>query len=302
MNYLALASHPWSVGLSAQIEPAIDTLARGIETSIQPVWILLAFRFAGLCAVAPFFCSRLLPQRLRIGFIVLLAAAVFAPAAWQGTVGGSLSKSPGFIDTGLLSGANGLAHLGVLLLGELAIGALLGWTSMLVLGAVEGAAQLVAQQSGLSAASVADPQGGSPEVGLAFLYRGLAIFVFLSVDLHHSLLRSISSSLEVAPLGAVGWTQLGEMTTRLIGGLGVDVFRAALALALPVVLAMGMVSLVQGVLGRMLPEAEIFTLGLPLRALVALVTIAATLPSCASFLGGLWESAVEVGHSGLLGL
>jgi flagellar biosynthetic protein FliR len=168
----------------------------------------------------------------------------------------------------------------------------LGWSVLLVLACVKGAADLIAQQTGLSANLIVDPQapgGGSP---VSFLYHGLAVYLLLALNLHHSLIRSVLKSFTWVPPGSLSGEAVPVVLGRLALEIGGDLFFAALVLALPLLLAMALVSMAQGVLGRALPQAELFTLGLPVRLLVGLAVLYASLPVSLRYVGGMLRSAV----------
>src|SRR5262245_46188282 len=124
-------------------------------------WLLSTARFLGMALVAPFFSSRLVPVRLRLGMILLVAAAGAARARWPSGLGDLTSPE--------------LVRLAWPLAGELLLGAVLGWSSCLVLAAVRGAAALLMEQLGLPGLS--DPAGTALEgLPLRGLYEVLALF------------------------------------------------------------------------------------------------------------------------------
>jgi flagellar biosynthesis protein FliR len=127
----------------------IDALAR---TNWAPDLAFTMARFAGLFLSAPFFRTSFLPWRLKIGWIGVLAACVAIsrvslPTSFEGETRVTLPSEP--IAAALAVSA------------EVLIGVAIGWSTLLVLGAVESAAQWITQQIGIAAAVVADPIGGT---------------------------------------------------------------------------------------------------------------------------------------------
>ena len=156
---------------------------------------------------------------------------------------------------------------------ELALGASMGFMLRLAFEAGAMAGELISQGTGLAFAQMADPLRGvnSGVVGqwfylafglLFFALNGHLALVSLLVDSYRSLpignpLPDVAAMLQVAPL------------------LFVQVLRAAIGLALPVMVAMLAVNLAFGVLGRAAPALNPIQLGLPTALLLGLFLLAA---------------------------
>ncbi len=264
-------------------------------SSAQALWILVACRLLGLFLAAPFFRSGLLPWRVKIGMLGVLTLCVGSSVS----LGADASEA-----VAALSDTTRPIDAGIVLAGELFVGCVLGWTALLVFGAIQGAARVISQQIGLAASSVADPQGDPAAasdggVGLPFLYHSLAIVLFLALDLHHALIRAVVTSFDQVPPGTLSGAALPAFVGRLAVEIGPDIFVAAVVLCFPVLLALFLVSIVQGALGRVLPEVELFTLGMPARILVGLTVLVATLPTSMRWVGRLLRSAVSEGSAAL---
>ena len=134
---------------------------------------------------------------------------------------------------------------------------------------------------------------------MSFLYHGLAVYLLLALNLHHSLIRSVLKSFTWVQPGSLSAEAVPVVLGRLALEIGADLFFAALVLALPLLLAMALVSMAQAALGRALPQAELFTLGLPVRLLVGLAVLFAALPVSLRYVGGMLRSAVS-GAEGFL--
>lgn len=262
-------------------ESILKQLAEG---SLPPALILVACRLLGLFIPAPFFRSRMLPWRLKVAVVAVLSLGVIVSPAFQESMVG--------LPAGVIEQLGDPSQGWLLIAGELLVGMALGWSVLLVLACVKGAADLIAQQTGLSANLIVDPQapgGGSP---VSFLYHGLAVYLLLALNLHHSLVRSVQNSFTWVPPGSLSGEAVPMVLGRLALEIGGDLFFAALVLALPLLLAMALVSMAQAALGRALPQAELFTLGLPVRLLVGLAVLYASLPVSLRYVGGMLRSAV----------
>jgi flagellar biosynthetic protein FliR len=259
----------------------IDSLISRIPADAGTVHA--AARLAGLFVTVPLFASRLVPLRFRLALLVVLLAALW-PAAR------------------LLSPASDVGEIGVASLGgELLVGVALGWLVRVILGAVQGAATLVSDQIGFSFGSVMDPLSEGGEPVLRTFHGLLAVFIFVTVDLHHAVLRGVGESFLAVPPGSA-WAEgpaavLGELA---VAG-GSRLFEAALCIGFPVMGMLLLVSVVQGILSRVIPELEFLVFGFPLRAFAGLGVVAVSLPFLVRVSRHLFEGGISDGR-GLVGL
>ena len=269
------------------------TIEQWTFDALPPAAVLVGCRLLGLFISAPFFRSRLLPWRLKIAVVAVLSMGVLLSPVPQESLMG--------LGEGVLEDLRDPARGWLLIGGELLIGAVLGWSVLVVLACVQGAADLIAQQTGFTANLIADPQSQGGGSSLGIFYHGLAIYLLLSLNLHHSLIGSVLKSFSWVPPGSLSAASVAQMLGRLALEIGSDLFVAAMVLALPILLAMVLVSMAQAALGRALPQAELFTLGLPVRLLVGLMVLYASLPVSMRYVGGMLRSAVRGGDGFLSG-
>lgn len=256
--------------------------------SLPPAALLIGCRLLGLFIPAPFFRSRMLPWRLKIAVVAVLSlGVVFSPVLQESLLG---------LEEGVLEKLRDPSRCWLILAGEILVGIALGWSVLVVLACVQGAADLISQQTGLTARLIADPTSGGGGSPLGIFYHGLAVYILLALNLHHSLFRSVLKSFSWVPPGSLSPTSV----PIVLGGLGLeiggDLFLAAMVLALPILLSLALVSMAQAALGRALPQAELFTLGLPVRLLVGLAALYVSLPVSTKYVGGMLRSAVGGGE------
>ncbi len=236
-------------------------------------FLLVFLRMTGLIVIAPLFSNRIFPMQLRIWLGFFLALLIF-PLAWQSAAAGGFARL--------------FAHPLSLLLaagGELALGWLIGWVASVIVLAGEFAGHLIGQEIGLSLAEVFDPvseQLGTPTTQLFFLISAL---VFFACGGHHLVVLSLAGSFEAAPPGIF---PCGPATGMFLANdLGGDVWALGLRMALPVILALVLVTVALGLLARAVPEMNVFIVGLGVRVLFGLIATIAILPFVADLLGGL---------------
>jgi flagellar biosynthetic protein FliR len=226
-------------------------------------WAFAMTRIAAALFAAPLFGAANVPPQVRV--VVASALAVFA-CAWL-----RLPAPPP-----LLSAAGLLAIAGEVLVG-LALGFVLqlGFTAPLI------AAETIGGVMGMSIATGADPASGAQSSALGEYFRVVLTLVFFGLGAHLAWIGLLADSYRVFPPGQ---TWLGPGRLAAITGFGGEMFAAAVAMALPVVMVLLLVQIVTGVLGRAAPALNLFSLGLPAGVLagIAALIIAAPLFTDAS--------------------
>lgn len=230
------------------------------QTAALDAWLaglLLPFlRILALFTAAPLFSARSLPVRARIamaGVIALVAAPMATPLS---TAGAPPS----------LASALGLA----LVVQQVAVGLALGFAVRLMFAAIETAGEIIGLQMGLSFAGFINPQGGSQPAVASWL-NTLAMLVFLSLNAHLLVLDALLATFRSLPISAQPLDGFSQLRLDL---LGADLFRLALALALPTIALMTVVNLALGLASRIAPQLSIFSVGFPVTVLAGLVLLA----------------------------
>jgi flagellar biosynthesis protein FliR len=215
----------------------------------------------GACfMVAPAFGAVAVPPRMRI----VLAGAVALLVAPLVTVP----------DVTPLSAAGA-----VITIQQVVIGAALGFSLQILFEAVSLGGELLANSMGLSLAFNLDPQNGASTPTVGQLYMILVTLIFLVLDGHLALIRTLVDGFRTLPIGTSG---LGAAGLWSVVNWGSQLFSGALAVALPGVTALLIANLAFGVVSRAAPTLNIFSVGLPLSLVFGLVAIIAGLPTLES--------------------
>ena len=154
----------------------------------------------------------------------------------------------------------GLPDLAILVAGEVAIGAVIGFLARLMLLAFEMAGEIVAIQMGFGIAAVFDPLGGhrSSLVGRWLWLAGTALF--LTLGGHHLLLRAFGTSLTALPPGR-GFPV--DQAAEIVFRASADAIASPLRIAAPIVGALLLATLGLGILARTVPQMNVFVVGIP---------------------------------------
>ena len=206
--------------------------------------LLFFARTCGFFLISPLFSKKNIPKSVRFGFAALCTFVLVPP----------LSLKFDFqIDSGLFL---------VTFVKEIAIGYLLGFLFALLFEAAALAGQVVGTMSGFS---VSELFGAGRDDSIFTKLFVLTIFtLFLSLDLHHFLLKFLFESFDTIPVIPNGFS-LAKATSRL--------FEHALFYAFIPFLFLSLLLLTFAVIARALPDLQIFWLGFPIQLLVGIIAV-----------------------------
>lgn len=214
-----------------------------------PKIALILMRVAGLFLSAPVFSSRMIPMRVRIGFILALTLMV-AP----------LVDARRIASIGLAEGLLGAP-------GEIAIGAAMGLALAIVLGLAELAGFLIGQQAGLALGQVVDPTQNAEASVIGQTYTIVATILFFLAGGHRALVLALLETYRVIPPLSF---QPDESTLLLLVESLTTSAMVGFRLAAPVILALLLVLVGLSVLSRTMPQLNILSVGFSFKVMLAL--------------------------------
>ena len=221
-----------------------------------PTLLLVTLRVAGMVLFAPVFGNSAVPVKVRVVVSVAMALAVLA------RLGRPVALAGGGLDL--------LAAAGC----ELLIGGAIGYAARLIFTGVELGAFHISNQMGLALADVVNPLKADSPHAAGGLFRLVAVVVFLAVGGHRALVGGLLESFEtVPPPGDAAPGALLDMTVAMLGAS----FVLALKVAAPVLIAMLAATVALGLLNKTTPQCNLLSVGLSVRAMVALMVVACSL-------------------------
>jgi flagellar biosynthetic protein FliR len=176
----------------------------------------------------------------------------------------------------------------LLMLGhEILIGAILGLVARLSISALQVAGAVVAQQMGLGFVTAVDPAQGQQNVIVANFLAMLGLTLIFATDLHYLVIAALNDSYRIfAPGAAIMVGDVAQLMTTTVGGA----FKVGIQLSAPFLIFGLLFNLGLGVLSRLMPQMQVFFVGLPLSILIGflilLVVIGAMMGTFLEFLGG----------------
>ena len=242
------------------------------------IFILILVRMAGLFLMSPIFGRQNVPAYSKVGLSLFLSYMVL---------------SNRFLSTGIEIQTPYV--FGILIVREVLVGFVMGYVTTLIFSAIWTAGQLIDTQIGFGMVSVIDPQN-SIQVPLMGNFKNiLALLAFFVLDGHRTLIELIFGSYELIPLGEGFITnELSSLIFRLFS----DSFLLALKIALPVFAITFISEVAFGILVRVIPQMNIFIVGIPVKIFIGLVTIMIFIPLYIGSLNGVYnEMFSNIGSS-----
>lgn len=230
-------------------------------------FLVLVSRIGGLLAALPVFSGRTIPIKVKLG-LVLTLSLMLAPSIPMPTV----SLDPMILVGGMLS--------------EMTIGVTIGLAVRLLFGALEVAGELLGIQMGFGAVHLFDPTTSQQTPMIAQFFTMLASLIFLSLNAHLFAMATIIHSYEAIPaFGAHLSSHLGEEILLLSQRM----FTIGLKLSAPVLIAILLINVLMALLGRAVPQVQVFVLSFPITIAGGLLVLSLGMPFTVALIGSEFE-------------
>ena len=216
-------------------------------------FLLIFARIGTMVMVLPGLGETAVPVRVRLVSALALTAVLFP-----------LHRGDFDIDL------RALGPLIVMLGKELLIGAILGMTVRLAVSGLQVAGSVVAQQMGLGFVTAVDPTQGQQGAIVGNFLTLLGMTLLFATDLHHLMIAALHDSYRLFRPGEVPLTgDIAAMTTQTIA----SAFRLGVQLSAPFIVFGLLFNFGLGVLSRLMPQMQVFFVGLPLSILIGFVIL-----------------------------
>jgi flagellar biosynthetic protein FliR len=220
-------------------------------------WLWPFFRVLGLFTAAPVLSMKVIPRRVRVALALLIVVCAQP----------SLPEMPPV-------SVNSVEAL-LVVAQQVLIGLTMGFAARVVFAAIEFAGELVGLQMGLNFASFFDPMSGGQVTAVSRFYGTTAAWLFIVMNGHLMLTGAVINSFDTFPVSAQPLAFLHVVQPQVWGA---EVFKLGLWVALPVVSMLILVNLVMGLVARVAPQMNIFSIGFPITLGVGLTGLWLTLP------------------------
>ena len=223
-----------------------------IALNFIPIYVLVLFRIAGMMIWAPLLGSTQIPKQVKAMIACVLAAAI----------------SPNLsVHVAIPTTSWGLA---IAIGGEIVFGAAMGFILSLVFIAAQWAGEIMGQQMGLNLGQTLNPQFGGGGSVVGDLYFFLTLLIFLCIGGHLAMIKGVFESFSALPLLSVSMNRpLLNTITSVFGGATM----LAMQLAAPMLVTMLVVDMVLGFVGKTVPQLNIMSAGISMRALAGMMVL-----------------------------
>jgi len=237
----------------------------------QQVWAggMVFFRVGSLVMVIPGLGEAAVPARIRLSFALLLSmclAPIVAP---------SLPAVPDSVGT-----------MAGYIFKEVLIGLFIGGVLRVFLSSMTAAGELISLQTTLAFAQTANPLGAQPSTSLSVFLTLMGVVLVFDTDLHAMFLAAIVHSYTLfSPLKHVPLNDAATLAEETVA----KSFTLGVQLAAPVLVFSLVFNIAVGLVGRVMPQFQIFFAATPLTLILGLSLFALSLGA----IGLVWVQGYE---------
>lgn len=235
------------------------------------VQLIASVRVVSWLVLVPPFSTRAVPPTVRVGVAVALSFVV-APMVDEGQVPGTV---PGLV---------------VAVVGQVAIGAGLGWVTMLLFQAITAAGALIDTFGGFSLAQAFDPLSQNMNTVFGQLHQMLATMLLFATGAHLVVIGGLLRTFDVLPVGDL--PRLPSVESVVTSAFTLF-FVTAVQIALPMVAVLFIADLGLALLTKVAPQLNAINVMFPAKIGLTLLLVGMTFPALSGAVGRLTDAAIE---------
>jgi flagellar biosynthetic protein FliR len=241
------------------------------EQQVVAFFLVLA-RLSPLFLLAPLISAQMIPPRVRGVIAVALAIGLSPVVMRDARIDPDVWNLAGLIGKEVLVGAAFAFALGALF------------------AAVQIAGTFIDSLIGFSFGAIVDPISGTQSAVISQLYGLVAVLIFIAIGGDAWVIQGMATTYEVVPLD--GMPALGQMMSGVQSAFA-SVFSAAIQVAGPIMLALILTDAAFGIVSRVVPQLNVFSVGFPAKVVVGVFLMGITLPFVAGWLSDELERSVS---------
>jgi flagellar biosynthetic protein FliR len=239
------------------------------------LFLVIVARVGTMVMLVPGFGESFLNARIRLGLALALSFVLFP------VISPVLPAQP----EGVMAAIAVLLH-------EVVVGLILGVISRFIISAAQVAGSVIAYQSGLSMAQVADPtQPGVQGAIIGNFLAMLGIVLIFATDLHHLVIAAIYQSYAVYP---PEMPLMFDDAYRLAWQVAADSFAIGVQIAAPFIIFGLIFNLGLGILSRLMPQLQIFFIAMPATISLGMILLALLLVAISAWYLNLLEMQIRL--------
>jgi len=215
-------------------------------------FLLILVRISGFMVAAPVFSLRNVPMRVKTLLAIAISIVVFHVIPYEEVIYSTTIEYALVVITEMLAGV------------------IMGFMANVAYYILSFAGQIIDQEMGFSMVNQYDPITSAQVTITGNFYTYAVMIMLLITDMHHYLIRAITDSFQVLPVGSVAIDfNLYEVMKRFV----VDYFVIGFRIVLPIFASLLVVNTILAILARVAPQMNMFVIGLQLKVFVGLVVL-----------------------------
>jgi flagellar biosynthetic protein FliR len=153
---------------------------------------------------------------------------------------------------------------------EMLVGAVLGLLARMTIASLQIAGSVVAQQMGLGFVTAVDPTQGQQGAIVGNFLGVLGVTMIFATDMHHLVIAALNDSYTLFAPGEMPVTgDVAKHVTQVVA----TAFRIGIQLSAPFLVFGLLFNLGLGLLSRLMPQMQVFFIGLPLSIILGLLLL-----------------------------
>lgn len=220
---------------------------------------LIFVRVSALVGSAPFFSNASIPVRVKALTAIALTIILYPIVPLQGAAIPMDAKS---------------LEVVIAILKEVLVGIAMGLTGQLIFAAFQMGGELMSINIGIAFANVVDPVSQNQGSIISQLFMLLGIFIFLGIGGHIYYIRALAESFDIVPVGVMVAHQAAPVFMRIAAYM----FIISVQMAAPFIIVLFLLDLSFAIFARIMPQANIFFIALPLKIGIGFLLLLLILP------------------------
>lgn len=217
---------------------------------------LIFARLGAMLMLMPGIGDTTVPPRIRLAFAFLMTLTLMPVVANALPVPGSMGS------------------LAAAIIKEVLIGLMIGSILRLFMSSLAAAGEVISIQTTLAFAQTAAPGQAAPSTSLGAFLAVLGVTLVMTTDLHHMFLAAMVRSFTLFPFErAIPVEDSVQLAIQTVAGS----FRLGIQLAAPVIVFSLIFNIATGLVGRVMPQFQVFFVATPLIVLLGLSIFALSL-------------------------
>ena len=225
-----------------------------INVSDLEYFLLVLTRISMFISVAPLYGQRGIPNRVKIGFSFFVAVLIY------GTIP---DKTP--LDYNTVWG------YAAIVLREGMTGLLIGFAANMATTIVAFAGRIIDMETGMSMANLVDPTTHQQESLSGVLYQYVITLILIITGLHRYLITALAQTFILIPINKAVFdsTKLLDSIVTFLN----DYIMLGFRICLTVFAVMLLLNAILGIMTKLAPQMNMFSVGMQLKVLVGLSTL-----------------------------